>query len=89
MIRTRNITKLQKALESDALFFSELMEDICEIRDQIEELDNLLFSLERELEPIVSRICAAESQQEAEDQTIYARNKPRPKSESKLSLFLF
>ncbi len=87
MIRTRNTTKLQKALESDALFFSELMEDICEIRDQIEELDNLLFSLERELEPIFSRICAAESQQKAEDQTFYARNNPRPRNESKLSLF--
>lgn len=87
MIRTRDITKLQQTLESDALFFSTLMEDICEIRDQIEELDELLFSLERELEPIVSRICAAEKQQEAEDKIIYARNKPRPKSESKLSLF--
>lgn len=87
MIRTRDITKLQQTLESDALFFSTLMEDICEIRDQIEELDELLFSLERELEPIVSRICAAESQQKAEDKTSYARNKPRPKSEAKLSLF--
>lgn len=87
MIRTRNITKLQKALESDALFFSELMEDICEIRDHIEELDNLLFSLERELEPTFSRIRAAEKHQEAEDKTSYARNNPRPRNESKLSLF--
>jgi len=87
MIRTRDIKKLQKALESDKKRASELREDICETRDQIEELEELLFSLEYELEPIVASICAAESQLEAEDQTIYARNKPRPKSESKLSLF--
>ena len=87
MIRTRDIKKLQKALESDKKRASELREDICETRDQIEELEELLFSLEYELEPIVASICAAESQQKAEDQTFYARNKPRPRNEAKLSFF--
>jgi len=87
MIRTRDLKRHQKALESDKKRASELRKEICETRDQIEELEENLFSLECELEPTVSRICAAEKQQEAEDQTIYARNKPRPKSEAKLSLF--
>lgn len=87
MIRTRDLKRHQKALESDKKRASELREDICETRDQIEELEELLFSLEYELEPIVARIRAAEKQHEAEDKTIYARNNPRPKSEAKLSLF--
>lgn len=87
MIRTRDIKKLQKALESDKKRVSELREEIRETKDKIEDLEETLFSLEFELKPIVARICAAEKQQETEDQTIYARNKPRPKSEAKLSLF--
>lgn len=66
MIRTRDLKRHQKALESDKKRASELRKEICETRDQIEELEENLFSLECELEPIVSGICAAESQQEVE-----------------------
>lgn len=87
MIRTRDIKKLQKALESDKKRVYEIRGEISEINDLIEDLEETLFSLEFELEPLLARICAAEKQQATEDKIIYARNNPRPKSEAKLSLF--
>ncbi|MDD3708655.1 MAG: hypothetical protein PHR17_10415 [Aminobacterium sp.] len=89
MIRTRDIKKLQKALESYKERATGLREVICETRDQIGGLEETLFFLEYDLESILASICAAESQLEAEGQAIYARNNLRPKSESKLTMFNF